>query len=53
MSHTQRRNWFGNTIRDGQHAKRCPEKHCAYCIHGDAKRTARRKTRHASEKVEP
>ena len=36
----------GEPIRDGQHAKRCPEPHCDYCVHGKAKRTWSRWFRH-------
>lgn len=31
MSRTQRRDWRGRPIRDGQHARRCPEPDCATC----------------------
>ena len=46
MSHTNRKNWKGQTIKDGEHGKRCPEPDCDYCMNGRQKRPFRRKIRH-------
>lgn len=31
MSRTERKNYRGEEIRDGEHAKRCPEADCDWC----------------------
>ena len=38
LSDTKRRNYRGDPIRDGDHAKRCPEQDCDYCVNAGAKR---------------
>lgn len=31
MSRTKRKNWKGETVRDGTYCKRCPEYKCEIC----------------------
>lgn len=50
MSRTKRRNWYGKQIRDGEHAKRCPEPDCDYCINGESKYWFKRKFRREQKK---
>jgi hypothetical protein len=47
MSDTRRRNYRGEPIRDGEHAKRCPEADCDRCVNGAAKKKWRRWFRRA------
>jgi hypothetical protein len=42
MGKTRRRNYLGETIRDGDHAKRCPSLNCPRCVNGRAKKQWRR-----------
>ena len=51
MSRTNRKDWKGRQIHDGEHGKRCPEPNCAYCEHGERKRPFRRKLRHMWKKI--
>ena len=37
MGNTKRRNYRGDQIRDGGHAKKCPEPDCDYCVNRKAK----------------
>lgn len=46
MADTKRQNYRGEPMSDGEHAKRCPETNCNYCVNGKAKRVERRKVRH-------
>lgn len=46
MSDTERKNYRGEEIAEGEHAKKCPELNCEHCVNGKSKRTARRKARH-------
>ena len=51
MSRTNRKDWRGRPIKDGEHGKRCPEQDCAYCMNGEQKRPFRRKVRHMWKKI--
>jgi hypothetical protein len=51
VSRTNRKDWKGRPIKDGDHGKRCPEPDCAYCKHGEQKRPFRRKVRHMWKKI--
>ena len=51
MSRTERKDWKGRPIHDGEHGKRCPEPNCDYCMNGQQKRPFRRKMRHILKKV--
>jgi hypothetical protein len=42
MGKTRRRNYRGEPIRDGEHAKRCPSLNCPRCVNGRAKKQWRR-----------
>lgn len=42
MSDTRRRNYLGEPIRDGEHAKKCPSLNCDRCVNGKAKKPFRR-----------
>lgn len=47
MGRTIRRDYHGETQRDGAYCKRCPEQNCNYCVNGKAKRAFRRWFRRA------
>ncbi len=51
VSRTNRQDWKGRPIKDGDHGKRCPESGCAICMTGDQKRPFRRNLRHAIKRL--
>lgn len=42
MSRTRRKNYQGEEIQEGEHAKKCPSLNCLRCVNGRAKKPYRR-----------